>query len=174
MKFEDFLNESTFNDLLKEDKIFIMIIGGAGSGKNFIYKKHLSKLPLLDIDEFSAKHAKGDFELARKFVGKAAGDVKKELLRHFAEGKSVVNTATGASLSNTMNKFKWAKEAGMKTAVVLVDVDVKVALQRNKDRAAKGDQGLLPDWKVESSNKDARENFKEYAKITDYSIKVKS
>ena len=100
--------------------------------------------------------------------------VKKELLKSFADGKSVANVGTGAGMPATLNKFKWAAEAGLKTAVVLVDVPLKTALKRNQERADAGKQGLIPEWKVEKVNNAARDNFKEYKKVTDYAILIKN
>lgn len=160
-------------DILNEENIFIMIIGGTASGKSFCYKNNLSLFPLIDIDEYTFKLSNGDWELARKMVGKAIKMVEEDLFKMFNKRQSVVNTGTGASLAGVMKKITKAKECNMKTAIILVDVPLEVALQRNKERSLKGERNLIPDYKVERTNIQARENFSEFIKHTDYKIILK-
>ena len=174
MKFKDFLNESALKDIQKEDKIFIMIIGGVASGKSYIYEKNFSKIKLVDVDEYVKKLSGGDWEKARKLVSKGVMAAKADLLKSFKDNKSVVHMGIGGSIKQTTNKFLWAKEKGFKTAIVLVDVSLDKALERNQSRADKGERNLIPDYKVQRSNTTSRENYKVYKKITDYSIIIKN
>jgi predicted kinase len=173
--FRELVTESSVKELLKEDHIFIMVIGGVASGKSYFIDKNLRKhFPVVDIDECTEKESNGDWEKARKLVSKCIKITEDKLKDYFKRSESVVNQGSGASIPGVKNKLTWAKEAGMKTAIILVDVPLETALKRNQERANKGDRNLIPDYKVEKTNTNARENFKEFSKIADYSIKVKS
>jgi predicted kinase len=171
--FRNLVTEASVKDLIKEENIFIIVIGGVASGKSYFIDKNLRKnFPVVDIDECTEKESGGDWEKARKMVSKCIKKVEKELQDYFKRGESVVNQGSGASIPGVRNKLQWAKDAGMKTAIILVDVDLKTALKRNQERADKGDRNLIPDYKVEKTNTNARENFKEFSKIADIAIKV--
>lgn len=177
MNFKQFLNESSIADILKEAStsgIFVMIIGGSGSGKNYWYNKNLSKIPLEDVDEYTMKWSKGDHEAGRKMVSKAIAEVNKNLTKAFENKTSIAITGTGAGLSGTVNRLNKAKEFGMKTAVILIDTDVKTAIERVNSRSEKENRSPIPEYKIERTNKEAKENFKEYKKIADYSFVVKN
>lgn len=174
MKFRDYLNESSAADILKEDKVFLLIIGGSASGKNYIHKKFFSKIDLVDVDAITTKLSGGDFEKARSLVSKAISMASKELEQYYAKGKSVAQVSTGSGAKAVINKFNKAKEYGFKTALVLVDVDIKKAIQRNQDRAASGKQGLIPDWKVEKTNNAARETYNTVKDQVDHAIVIRN
>jgi len=177
IKFKDFLIESkeiSISKLLERPKIFIMIIGGVASGKSHVQELYFSGLKLIDIDEYTKRESGGDFELARKLVSKAIKNVEADLRKTFKSGQSVVNTGTGASVNGVINKFKWAKDAGFETAIVFVDVPLKTALKRNNTRAASGERNLIPDYKVERTNKQARENFKIFKNIANFYMTIKT
>ena len=171
--FRNLVTESSIKSILKEDNIFIMVIGGVASGKSYFIDKNLrGKLPIVDIDEYTEKHSGGDWEKVQKLVSKGIKFVESELKEYFKRKESVVNQGLGASIPGVRNKLTWAKEAGMKTAVILIDVPLKTALKRNQERADKGDRNLIPDYKVEKTNTDARDNFKEFSKMADYSLRI--
>ena len=118
--------------------------------------------------------AERDWDEARNFVAKAMQQASKDLESYIKEGASVVNTGAGQSLKGTIRKLNLAADAGFKTAVILVDVPEKKALDQNISRAEKGQRNLIPKYKVIASNESARNNFKEYKKITDYSLVIKN
>ena len=151
------------SDYAKEPT-FIFIIGGTGSGKNYVYRKFLSNLKLVDTDKYIEEYAKEYGTDGRKQISRAVARSKRELLISFDKQESVVQVGTGLNHKSSENKFKWAKDAGMKVVVVLVDTPLKTAMKRNQDRAASGAQALVPDWKVEKSNSESRDNIKYYAK----------
>lgn len=173
MKFNDFLNEGILNDISNEPKVFVLVIGGSASGKNYWYDKHLD-FPLVDIDKITKRLSSGDFENARKYVSKAIAIANKEMTQYFQNNLSVAQVTTGSGIKAVQNKFKKAREYGFKTALVLVDTDVKTAIARNKKRADSGKQGLIPDWKVEKTNAAAKETFNVVSRDVDFSIKVKT
>ena len=178
MSFIQFLNESTdlstIKSLVKTEKVFIMMIGGAASGKNYIAHKHFSELKLVDIDQYTKELSGGDFELARKFVAKGNAMVRKELEKSFKSGQSVVNVATGSGANAVIKKLKMAKENDFKTVLILIDVNIPTVLKRQALRAKSGTQGLIPDWKIEKTNKEAKMNFNDIAKESDYSLIIKN
>ena len=173
MNFLKFLSESVISDIKKEEKIFLLVIGGSASGKNYVYEKNFS-FDLIDVDKITDKLAGGDFEKARSMVSKAIAIANKELEKSFSEGKSVAQVTTGAGSKGVENKFKKAQSFGFKTALVLVDTDPKVAIERNQERAKNGKQGLIPDWKVEKTNAEARETFNHLKAMVDYSLIIKN
>jgi len=156
--------------LLKNDNLFIMVIGGVASGKSFTYNKHFSSIPVVDIDIFKHQLSGGDWEIAKKMSSKAMKLVNNELEKYFSKKKSVVNMGTGATLGGVQKKLQLAKQAGMQTAIILVDVPVETAMYRNKLRASKGDRNLIPEYKVERSNNNARDNFKIFSNDADHAI----
>lgn len=148
----------------KSTPTFIFMMGGTGAGKNYIYRKYLDGVPLIDIDEYTKEFAKQYDTDPRKQVSRATVRSKRELLDSFSKKKSIVQMGTGNNIKSTSNKFKWAKDAGMKVVVVLVDVEPEVALKRNRDRHAGGEERLVPDEKVVRTVKVAKENAKLYTK----------
>ena len=53
MSFHQFLPESVIAEISREDKIFILVIGGSASGKNYVYDKNFS-FPLVDNDKIAS------------------------------------------------------------------------------------------------------------------------
>lgn len=174
MKFRNFLSESTISGILKEGKIFLLIIGGSASGKNYIYQKNFSKIPLIDIDKITTELSGGDFEKARSFVSKAVSIANKDIEKYLEQGKSVAQVSTGSGDKAVINKFNKAKEYGFKTALILVDVDIDKSIKRNQERANSGKQGLIPDWKVEKTNAAAKDTYNKIKHLVDYSLIVKN
>lgn len=174
MNFRQLLTESSVKDILSSDKVFLLIIGGSASGKNYIHNKHFSKIELVDVDEITKELSGGDFEKARKMVSKAIAQANKEIDKKLQDGKSVAQVSTGSGDKAVINKLNKAKEYGFETALVLIDVDVKKAIQRNQERAQAGKQGLIPDWKVEKTNNAARETFTKAKQYATYSTIIKN
>lgn len=174
MSFKDFLNENPKKDILSSDKVFLLIIGGSASGKNYVHEKHFKKIPLVDVDAITTKLSGGDFEKARKLVSKAIAQANKDLESYYQKGQSVAQVSTGSGATAVINKLNKAKEYGFETALVLVDVDTNKAIERNQARASSGKQGLIPDWKVEKTNNAARETFNSVKSLVDYSLKIKN
>lgn len=171
--FKSFLLENVITNINKEDKIFLLVIGGSASGKNYIYHKNF-KFDLVDVDKITHDLSGGDFEKARTLVAKAIAIAGKDIERAFESGKSIAQVTTGAGTKGVENKFLKAKEYGFKTALVLVDTDIKTALARQTKRAEAGEQGLIPDWKVEKTNIAAKETFNSLKNKVDYSTIIKN
>jgi len=168
MNFREFLTETTIKDIQKQDKIFVMIIGGGGSGKNYIYRKYFSGLKLFDVDEYLSGEDSG------KSVSKAIKQSEKDLEEELQKGNSAVSVGTGKSIFGVKNKFKFAEDAGMKTCIILVDVDPKVAYKRMLNRSKTEERDEIPLYKIEKTNKAARDNFTAFAKMADFSLILKN
>jgi predicted kinase/nicotinamide mononucleotide adenylyltransferase len=158
------VNIKNLKKLAMKEPTFIFLMGGTGSGKNYTYEKYLKGIPLIDLDDYTKEFAEEYCTEARKQVSRATARSKRELLSAFSSQKSIVQMGTGNNIKSTSNKFKWAKEHGLKVVVVLVDVDPKVALRRNKERHAGGESRLVPDEKVVRTVQVAKDNSKIFAK----------
>lgn len=165
---------NTISDIKKQEGIFILVIGGSASGKNYIYEKNFKGIPLIDNDEITKRLSGGDFSKVVKMISKATIEANKTLEKSFIKKKSIGQVSTGAQMKGTQNKIINAKSYGMKVALILIDVDIKKAQKRNKDRAATGHQSLIPDWKVEKTNLAARETFNMLKNEADFSIIIKN
>ncbi len=174
------LAESNIKDLAElvddDDAYFIFAMGATGSGKNFVVKKFLPKLPLVDIDKFMAELAVNDPDGKdeRKFISKSIHMAKKELDKYFSKKRSVIQTGTGGNLKGLENKLKLAKSKGLKTAIILVDTDIQKAKERNQSRADSGEQRLVPQWKVDISYEKSAENYKILKDTVDFAVVVKN
>jgi len=160
---EKITNGTTIETLKADVKgvpTFIFIMGGSGSGKNYVFDKFLKGIPLIDVDKYTAEYSKEFGTPATKHVGKATSRSKRELLSAFASNKTIAQVGTGSNLESSENKFMWAKEKGMKVVVIFIDTDVNKALKRNKRRHEQGVQGLVPDDKVRATSKKSKSNIK--------------
>ncbi len=155
---------SDLKELAEKEPTFIFMVGGAGAGKNFVFNKYLKGLKLIDIDEYTAEFGKEFNTDPRKQVSRATARSKKELLDAFKNKQTIVQMGTGNNIESSSNKFKWAKDAGMKVVVLLVDVEPETALKRNKERHAGGEQRLVPDDKVIRTVEVSKLNTVKYGK----------
>lgn len=158
--------------------MFIMVIGGTASGKNWWFDKNLKGLPLIDIDQYILKMANNDPNADRsKLVSPAVKQAKETMTTSFEKGTTVVQTSTGGNYKGTANKFKLAKSHGMKTVLILISVSGEIAIKRNQIRVKKGGHGsTIPDQKIINSNRFARETFDKLRKtnLVDFSEKIDS
>lgn len=174
MSVHQFLSESVIAEISREDKIFILVIGGSASGKNYVYDKNFS-FPLVDNDKIArdlSGDLSGDHDERRRLVSKCISIANKSLERSFTSGESVAQVSTGSSASAVLNKFKKARAHGFKTALILVDTDPEVAIKRNHLRASQGTQGLVPEWKLQKTHACARETFSKVRSTVDYSLAI--
>lgn len=171
------VKKASVADLKKHKKgLYVFVMGGSASGKNFWTEKNLSSLPLVDTDEVVKQITKPEDD-PRKHLNKAIASVNKQIDKNLASDKSFVQTGTGANYKGLYNRLKKAKDAGFKTAVILIDADPKVAIERNKKRVAEGGHGAtLPDEKIIRTNKFARESYTQLLNsgIVDFTMKVKT
>lgn len=129
----------------------VFIIGGACAGKNYWYEQNLKPMRLVDIDKY-AKWLGGD---PRDNIGKAIAEMNKALEYSYCHHRSVVNVGTGSNTTAVRNKLKKAKAYGMMTALILVDCNVGVAIERNKHRVETEDRLDIPEWKIRKTHESA-------------------
>lgn len=159
---------------VSSEPYFIFFMGATGSGKNYIAQQYIPDVPLVDIDKYMAELALEYGTDERKHISRAVAIANKQLKKYFDEPTSVVQTGTGGNLKGLENKIKLAKSKGMKTAIVLVDTDIKKAKERNISRAAAGAQRLVPDWKIDVSYKASKVNYRTLQKEVDFFAMVKN
>jgi len=170
---KELLENSIINKIKNSTPVFILILGGPASGKNFIYEKYFNNFDLVDVDKI-VKSLGGTLENYTDFIGPALKIAKEELIEHFENNKSVVQVSNGANIKGTYNKFLLAEKYNFNTALILVDTDVQIALKRNKERASKGLQLLVPNEKVIANNKKARDTFNELKNKVDFNLIIKN
>jgi len=168
--FRNIVESNVVTEIKNTESIFILVIGGSASGKNYIFNKNFSNIPLVDNDEITKRLSGGDFEKARKLISKATAEANKTLETAFKSKKSIGQVTTGSGKKAIENKINKAKSFDMKVAIILIDVDIKKAQKRNIERAEAGEQGLIPDWKVEKTNLAARETFNSVKSAADFNL----
>jgi predicted ABC-type ATPase len=142
---------------------FLMVIGGAGSGKNHFIEHHpeYSKYHLVDVDA-----VKQEVD-----VSTAIASIMPMLESAFKQKLDVAHPGTAANLKAAQNKIELAKKHGYNVVLVLKDTPVDVALARVANRVEKGGHHA-PDEKVIKSNALARQRFSELKSSADYSFIV--
>jgi len=139
-------------------KQFVIVIGGAGSGKNFFIEHDpaLSRYHLVDVDEM-----KGEMG-----VGPAISAIKPKLIEAFEQGKDVVHPTTASNLAAQQNKIRLAKSYGYSVTLILIDTPVETAIERVRNRYREGGHDVALE-KIISSNEAARENYNTLALLVD-------
>jgi ribosomal protein S18 acetylase RimI-like enzyme len=142
---------------------FILVMGGAGSGKNH-YIKHdpvASSYTLIDVDAI-----KGEMGLDA-----AIGAIKPMLQGAFNDGENVAHPTTGSNLKGQQNKIALAREYDYKVTIVLVDTPIEQAIAQVRKRYREGGHDVELDAIV-NSNKKARDNFEALKGLADEAIVV--
>jgi predicted ABC-type ATPase len=129
---------------------FILIMGGAGSGKNhFIANNSIySNYNLIDVDII-----KGEIGVAN-----AIGQIMPMLVDAFDKQENIVHSTTGSNLRAQQNKIKMAKHQGYTVTLVLVDAPIEQAIENIRNRVRQGGHDVEIE-NIVSTNKKARENF---------------
>lgn len=128
---------------------FVMVIGGAGSGKNYYIGRHPTyrSYKLLDVDEFRATSER------------SISNITPALKSALSTGVNIAHPATGAgSIQAILNKLKMAKDAGYETTLVFIDTPPEQAAKNVEKRAAGGGHSV-PEWKIEKTNEMSRLNY---------------
>ena len=129
---------------------FVLVMGGAGSGKNYFIEHHptLSHYTLIDVDAIKGKMG---LDLAMK-------SIKPSMIAAFDSKKDVAHPTTGAHLKGQQNKIAIAKQYGYTVTLILIDTPIEQAIEQVRKRRREGghDVGLE---KIVETNKKARENF---------------
>lgn len=140
---------------------FLMVIGGAGSGKNYFISRNslYSTYKLIDVDVLKANMPLNDAILA----------VKPALIAAFEAKEDVAHPTTGANLKAAQNKIKLAKQYGYKVILVFIDTHPDQAAKQVDKRVAQGGHDVKPE-KIQQSNVVARANYDQLAPLADVSL----
>ena len=137
---------------------FVIVIGGAGSGKNYFieHEPTLSNFQLIDVDAIKG----------RLGVSAAISAIKPMLLSAFTNKENVVHPTTASNLTAQKNKIAAAKSNGYTVTLILKDTPVEQAIAQVRNRARNGghDVDLA---KIVSSNTAARANFNLLSPLVD-------
>jgi predicted ABC-type ATPase len=138
----------------------VIVMGGAGSGKNYFIEHDptYSSYHLVDVDEIK-KH--GD-------LAAAIMQVKPMLQAAFERGENVVHPTTGSNLKGQENKIALARQYDYTVTLILIDTPPEVAVDQVRQRVRKGGHSVQID-NIVTTNKKARENFNTLSKIVDNS-----
>ena len=137
---------------------FAIVIGGAGSRKNYFLEHNptLSSYKLVDVDAI-----KGELG-----VSAAISAIKPMLTNAFAKKVNVVHPTTASNLPAQKNKIAAAKAAGYSVDLYLVDTPVERAIAQVRNRVRDGGHDVDID-KIVSSNAKARESYNLLAPLVD-------
>jgi len=142
---------------------FIIIIGGAGSGKNYYIEHHpiYSKYTLIDVD------------VVKKEIGVSAaiGSIKPMLISAFEKHKDVVHPGTAANLKAGENKIRLAHNYGYNVTLILIATDPNGAISQVQKRVNQGGHDVELD-NIVASNQRARENFQILKSFADNAIVI--
>ncbi len=135
---------------------FVIVIGGAGSGKNYFIEHDpaLSRFALVDVDAM-----KGELG-----VGPAISAIKPKLIQAFEQKKDVAHPTTGTNLKAQQNKIKLAQSYGYSVTLILIDTPIEKAIEQVRNRYREGGHDVELE-KIVSSNKKARDNFNQLAPL---------
>ena len=149
-----------------EDKLFIAVGGGIGSGKTYfinnILKKVVGNLPVYDVDEVTTKMGAGEYK--RELAGKATVQFRKELSIAFTKPDSFIFTGTNANFNGLVAKLQLAKTNGFTTVLIHIDTPEDTAIQQVSQRADTGERNPIEDYKVIRTTKDSKEVFEKIKK----------
>ena len=148
------------NDLRPQ---FILVMGGAGSGKNYFISHHpvYSNYMVIDVDAL-----KGEFGL-----DDAMKQMKPLMQSAFKRQVNIAHPTTGSHLKGQENKIALAHEYGYSVTLVLINTPLERAMAQVNQRALNGGHDVKTDAII-NSNKRARENFEALKFIVDHSIVV--
>ena len=144
---------------------FTLVMGGAGSGKNYYIEHHpeLSRDWLIDVDAIKIGTA----------LDSAIKMIKPMMIEAFETGIDVVHPTTGSNLKGQINKIALAKQYKYRVCIILIDTDPERAAQQVQRRVDAGGHDVQAD-KIASSNTKARENFEQLKQYADESEIVSS
>lgn len=129
---------------------FVMVMGGAGSGKNHYIETHYPNHQLVDVDQLKQNVN----------LGSAVKNILPLLKDYFSKKFNVVHPTLGLQLKGQENKIKAAKESnnGYKVILIFIDTPVETAIKRVAHRVGQGGHDINQ-GKIEFSNKQSRETF---------------
>ena len=139
---------------------FIIVMGGAGSGKNhFIeHSPTLSKFRLIDVDAIKKELSLND----------AIKQIMPTIKSAFENQENVVHTTMGVNLKGQENKIKLARQFGYAVSLIFIDTPAEVAVGQVTNRVRQGGHDVSID-NIVASNKKSRDNFNILKSLVDAS-----
>lgn len=146
-----------FNDIKPQ---FVIVMGGAGSGKNYFIEHDsvLSSYKLIDVDAI-----KGQMGL-----NAAMASIKPTMIAAFEAKQDVAHPTTGSHLVGQQNKIALAHKYGYSVTLILIDTPIEQAMAQVRKRRREGGHDVSIEAIV-SSNKKARDNFGALQQLADKS-----
>lgn len=150
----------------------ILLGGGSASGKStisdfFIDGYNQKEIPIVLVDcdeiklcipEYKAKR-KLDPENAAKYVHDESSDISIKLLKRcVSEGRNLIYDGTMKNKEKYLDIIKILKEKAFKITIVVVDVPVKIAKERNDIRFSETGR-LVPIEELEKSHEEVPKVF---------------
>lgn len=142
---------------------FVLVMGGAGSGKNTFISRNYPRYKLIDVDAL-----KGTMGLSA-----AMTQMKPLITGAFSKKENVAHPTTGSNLLGQQNKIKLAKQYGYTVILVFIDTSPALATAQVRNRVRQGGHDVELDMIV-STNQRARENFNELIPMADATKVVKN
>jgi predicted kinase len=143
------LKEKRIMNLNELKPQFVLVIGGAGSGKNYYIESTFPNYTLIDVDAIKGQVG----------VGAAINQIKPAMIAAFEQKVNVAHPSTGSNLTAQENKIRLAHQYGYVVTLILVDTPVETAIKQVRERYRYGGHDVAID-KIISSNNKARENFR--------------
>lgn len=126
----------------------IIVMGGAGSGKNYFIDKNYPEYKLIDVDT-----VKQNLPLSA-----AISAIKPMLVDAFTNKENVAHPTTGTNLAAQQRKIKLAKSYGYTVTLVLIDTDPATAIAQVRNRVRQGGHDVELE-QIVAGNKKARVNY---------------
>ena len=144
-------------------KTFVLVMGGAGVGKNY-YIEHnprLKDFTLIDIDEI-----KRDGSSPNAMI-----EMKRQMEQAFKRGEDVVQPTIGGTAQGNVNKLKLAKSHGYNTEVIYLKGSADKGKANVLKRASNGGHSV-PEGKVDLTYERAEDAYQEIARAADKAVVV--
>lgn len=161
-----------------EDKLFIVVGGGIGSGKTYFVdntlKKVVGDLLTFDVDAINRELGGGVYK--RELAGQALARMRKGLEQSLRGKQSVIFSGTNSKYEALVKRLQIAKENNFTTILIHIDVPLEQALKQNKERASTGIHPEVPEEKLVRTNKNSKEVFDKVKKdrnLVDFYYQVK-
>lgn len=137
---------------------FVIVLGGAGSGKNYFISNNYPNYTLIDVDAIKVSSG----------TTAAISQIKPMLQAAFEKGINVAHPTLGTNIVGQQNKIKLAQHYGYNVKLVLIDTPVEQAMKQVLNRVKAGGHDVDPS-KIEFSNKRSRETFDAIKQMADQS-----
>jgi len=158
---------------LKDDKLFVSVGGGIGTGKTFLTNKFV-ELPVIDVDDFVKDVGGGKYD--RSNLSKGRKKFNEKISQSLKGDESFIHMGTNANLNGAKKRLLEAKENGFTTVLVLIDTNPEVAIKQSQYRFEKGERNQISEKRIRQSCEDAFKVFESLIKdnkLVDFYVHVK-